>query len=324
MKFRVAALAVLGALLVLASAIAAAIAFGGPSPAPPLPSIEDPFKAVDFSDLPPLERYAARDGERLAYRRYGAGDARDSVVLIHGSSASSSSMHVLAKALARAGHAVYALDMRGHGESGSKGTIAYIGQLEDDLEDFVNTVKPAGRKTLVGFSSGGGFALRFAADRRQRMFDGYLLLAPFLHQEAPTYRHEAGWVAVGVPRFVGLAILNRLGVTRFDDLPVMTFALGDDDRRLLTPWYSYALADNFRPHDDYKADIRNAKQPMAVLAGGDDELFFPDRFASVFSDAGRPVRVVIVPGVGHIGVTLSPAALPAVVSSVGTLAAPPR
>jgi pimeloyl-ACP methyl ester carboxylesterase len=40
-------------------------------------------------------------------------------------------MHELAKAFAAAGYAAYALDIRGHGDSGDKGKIAYVGQLED-------------------------------------------------------------------------------------------------------------------------------------------------------------------------------------------------
>jgi len=53
--------------------------------------------------------------------------------------------------------------MRGHGESGSRGDIAYIGQLEDDLDDFMKQVLEVEKGvTLIGFSGGGGFALRFA------------------------------------------------------------------------------------------------------------------------------------------------------------------
>jgi hypothetical protein len=33
-----------------------------------LPSISNPFKSVDFSDLPELKRYSAKNGAMLAYR----------------------------------------------------------------------------------------------------------------------------------------------------------------------------------------------------------------------------------------------------------------
>lgn len=140
--------------------LAAALLFGGPSPAPAMASINDPFKGCGWSNMPPLSRYPARDGTQLAYRHYGAegntknNKVKGSVVLVHGSSASSQSMHKMASAFSQAGYDAYALDIRGHGASGNKGTISYIGQLEDDLEDFIKSVAPGKPATLVGFSSG--------------------------------------------------------------------------------------------------------------------------------------------------------------------------
>ena len=63
-------------------------------------------------------------------------------MLLHGSGASSDSMHPLAQALSKANYTVYAMDMRGHGTTNAKGDIAYIGQLENDLKDFMNVVDP--------------------------------------------------------------------------------------------------------------------------------------------------------------------------------------
>jgi non-heme chloroperoxidase len=308
--------------IVVACGIAAAIAFGGPAALAPMQSVSDPFKSVDFSDLPAIQRFTARDGARLAYRAYGQLNAagKGSVVLVHGSSARSDSIHPLARGFALAGYVAYALDMRGHGESGEKGQIAYIGQLEDDVEDFLKATGPAGKKSLIGFSAGGGFTLRFAADARRSEFDNYLLLAPFLSQDAGTYRPASGgWASVGVPRIVALALLNRLGISAFNDLPVTAFALRPEAQKFLTPRYSFALAMNFRPHNNYRADIAAASQPMAVLVGQSDDQFYPERFASEFSAAGRAVPVSIVPAIGHIDLTLAPAAIQAAVDSIGRL-----
>lgn len=182
---------------VLVAALGLAIALGGPGKAPPpMSSINDPFKNVDFSDLPEARYVTARDGGKLAFRAYPAGgDAvKGSVVLVHGSSASSSSMHLMAKGFAAAGYAAYTLDIRGHGKSGTKGHIAYIGHLEDDLEDFVHSTKLAQPSTLAGFSSGGGFVFRFAGSPRQELFSNYLLLSPWISQDAATLRpSNGGW-----------------------------------------------------------------------------------------------------------------------------------
>jgi hypothetical protein len=75
---------------------ALAIIFGGPGTPHPMGSITDPFNSVDFSDLPQLSKFTARDGTMLAYRSYAlatSAPSQGSVVLIHGSSATSSSMH---------------------------------------------------------------------------------------------------------------------------------------------------------------------------------------------------------------------------------------
>jgi non-heme chloroperoxidase len=314
---------------VLLVALAAALAFGGPTPPKPMQSISDPFKSVDFSALPPLVHYGARDGTQLAYRRYAPADkhaSRGSVVLVHGSSANSQSMHPLAQSFAQAGFTAYALDMRGHGDSGPRGDIAYIGQLDDDLEDFLQAVRPSAPKTLLGFSSGGGFVIRVAGGARQALFDNYLFMAPYTNQRAPNYRPDAGgWVSVGVPRLVALTLLNRVGITSLNHLHIVDFAINEAianraPEAQLTPWYSYALMKNFQPLEDYQHDIRDIHEPAAVLVGKNDEVFVADKFAQVFADAGRPdIPVTLVPDTGHIALTLAPAARDAAVSAIERL-----
>ncbi|MBK8070556.1 MAG: alpha/beta fold hydrolase [Ramlibacter sp.] len=313
-------------LAVLLALLAAAIAFGGPGPIAPLASINDPFAKADFSAVPPARTFKARDGTAMAWLHYPAVTRGTStavanpaatpvrrVVLVHGSSARGRSMHVLAQALAAQGLEVAALDMRGHGDSGPRGQAAYVNQLEDDIEDFVRAVPHNGPSTLAGFSSGGGFVLRFAGSPRQDLFDRYVLLAPFLHHTAPTNRpNDGGWVSVGLPRIVAVTMLNVVGITRWNHLPVLRFGLNDVARQFLTSSYDFNLATGFRPRNDYLADIRNAKRPMRLLAGRNDELFDPTKYAAVFESAGRPVPVTLVDGSGHMGLTLDAAAVQAV------------
>jgi len=301
---------------------ALAIIFGGPGTPHPMGSISNPFESVDFSDLPPLSGFAARDGTKLAYRSYSsaAATAEGSIVLIHGSSATSSSMHPMAKALSAAGYRVYALDIRGHGASGRKGQIAYIGQLENDLTDFMQAVSPPAPVTLTGFSSGGGFALRFAGASQQNLFQNYLLLAPFLSPDAPTVRPSSGgWASVGLPRIIAIATLNGFGIETFNSLPVLRFAVSENTKAILTPEYSYALTMNFGPQRDYLANIRSMHQPFRVLVGANDEVYYPDRFAEVLKQAGKETPVTMVPGVGHVGLILSPVAFESVIEALKSL-----
>ncbi len=303
-------------LVLVLTALAAAITFGGPGPIAPLASINEPFAKANFSAVPPARSYKARDGTSMAWLYYPAlGSAPNArrVVLVHGSSARARSMHVLAQALAAQGLQVAALDMRGHGDSGPRGHASYIGQLDDDIEDFMRAVPHSGPSTLAGFSSGGGYTLRFAGGARQNLFDRYVLLAPFLHHNAPTNRpNDGGWVSVGLPRMVAVTLLNVAGITAWNHLPVLRFGLNDVAREFLTASYDFNLATGFRPRDDYQADIRNARRPMRLVAGRNDELFDATRYAAVFDAAGRPVPVTLIDGANHMGLTLDPAAVQAV------------
>lgn len=312
------ALAIVAAIVL---ALALAIAWGGPAQPPAMVSINDPFRSVDSSDLPRLSTYLADDGQRLAYREYRPAAApAGSVTLVHGSSASSASMHSLAKALAAAGYSVFALDVRGHGASASKGHIDYIGQLDADLAAFVRKVHPMQPSTLLGFSSGGGFVIRFAAGPGQPLFGSYLLLSPFLSQDAPNQRPKSGgWVEVGVPRILGLLALNAMGIHRFNSLSVTSFALNEHARALLTPEYDFNLAMNFRPHNDWRADLRAIQRPCAIIAGTADEAFRTETLPEIVRTAGKDWPVTLLPGIGHIPLTLEPTALAAVADQVRRL-----
>jgi alpha-beta hydrolase superfamily lysophospholipase len=315
-----------GAFALIASiAIAACLMWGGPKTLPPLRSIGDPFKDVRFDGMPALRFFTARDGTQLAYRRYDTADianGKGSVMLVHGSSANSNSVHPLAQSFLKAGYTVYAFDIRGHGKSGVKGQVSYIGQLDDDVEDFVNTVQPAKPRTLLGFSSGGGFALRVAGSPRGVQFDNFLFMAPYIHYKAMTNRSGASsaWAAMGIPRLVSLILLNRIGVQNFNDLPVLNFAVSESPKADLVRQYSYALALSFQPPDDYRTVIRSISRPAEVIAGGDDELFFADKYRPLLDEAGRnDIPATVVPGTGHINLTLSPAGRAAAVAAVQRL-----
>jgi hypothetical protein len=97
---------------------------------------------------------------------------------------------------------------------------------------------------------------------------------------------------------------------------VIRYALTKENARFLTPEYSFALAQNFRPERDYQANIRAVRQPLRVLAGQNDEVFFADKFASVFKGAGKDIPVTILPGIDHISLTLNRVAVQAAVNTV--------
>jgi pimeloyl-ACP methyl ester carboxylesterase len=301
----------MGCIGLLILVLALMIAFGGGTPPPPMPSVTDIVKAVDRGDLPPLSHFSARDGMPLAYRAYAATPDRIAI-LIHGSSGSSADMHAMGQALSRSGVAAFALDIRGHGASGVRSDIGYIGQLEDDLDDFIAYLRktyPQAPITLIGHSSGGGFALRVAGSPMSRLFSQYILTSPYLHHDAPTSRgkNSGGWAKPFIPRIIALSILQRLGIHWFSGLPVIAFALPENAKGTRT--YSFRLFSNFRPDEDYLGDFRRSKAPITVLVGQNDEIFVAAKYESTLESVKQYVRVEIIPGIGHMAMVSDPVAL---------------
>jgi alpha-beta hydrolase superfamily lysophospholipase len=303
--------------------------FGTAGVPPVTPSFGNQFRSVDYSDLPPLEYYRARDGVSLAFRTYPAAAIavrpQRIAVLIHGASDSSAGMHVVAKTLAATGVICYVPDLRGHGANQPHGDIRYSGQLDDDLIDFMRQIRPkhsSAQWTLIGFSAGGGFALRIDGGPEANMFDHYLLLAPGLRFDAPTSRlasknrpdaNDAAsrFVAPYTGRLIAITVLHGLGIHWFDGLPVLAFAVPLDSKRF-TSAYSMRLLENFSPHQDYLADIRNIHKPTAVLVGAHDEFLLPEQFAPVFHAQRTDVEVTILPGINHLDMVTSPEAMGAI------------
>ena len=318
----------LASLAVIAVAgLAGAIAFGTKAAPPPLASLGAGSVAIgrELADLPPALRFTARDGTALAYRAYPASPDRI-VIIIHGSSGSSAAVHGFAKALQAAGITVYAPDIRGHGQSGRKGDVEYIGQLEDDLIDLLaalGSAPAAAKRILVGHSSGGGFVLRVAGGPTGDRFDGYLLLAPYLSHDAPTVRPNAGgWAAPYVPRIIALAILGRFGLHWFEGLPVVAFGIPPQEMSAnRTAFYSFRLWANFAPHRDWQGDIRNIRRPAMVLVGANDELFRADQYAPVFKALRQDIPVELVPNLDHMEITTTPEGRAATIKAFGVLSA---
>jgi alpha-beta hydrolase superfamily lysophospholipase len=312
---------VLSLLGLLAMAFAAAIATPLTAP-PPLESIYQTVLAVDRSDLPVVTRFQARDGTELAYRRYAPRAAAiDRIaILVHGSSGGSPAVHALAKSLAGRGIETYAVDMRGHGASGTRGDIAYVGQLEDDLADLVDQIRRNNASApivLLGHSAGGGFALRVAASPIQQLFARTILLAPYLGYRAPTNRPQSGgWANADIPRFIGIRLLHAVGIECCDALPVLAFAVRPNSQRFQTGIYSYRLMTNFAVDRDYRRNLDAATRPVTIIAGKNDELMLADNYAEAVRGGTRPVHVRLIDGVNHMGIVSDPAAVSAIADDV--------
>ncbi len=273
------------------------------------------------------QRFAARDGAELFARRIeGNGDTV--ILLIHGVAADGGQLAQSADMLRTATNAtVYALDLRGHGQSGGKrGDVAYDGQYEADVADVVATLReryPERQLLLAGHSMGGGVALRYAGILADAAVDGYLLFAPHLGQSSPTTPvadADAGeatkhFVRVHIPRIIGLTMLNRVGIRWLDGQETLFFNLPEGQTRS----YSFRAMLNSSPAD-HAAVLRAVDAPLLVLIGTADEAFIADQYPAVIAQYTLG-QVKVIQGETHTGIYTNKTAINAVANWLNDQAA---
>ena len=292
---------------------------------PEMRSVSDSAKEIDWSTLPALERFQARDGTWIGFRHYapnGPATGRGAI-FVHGSSGSSGTVnHALTHAIASRGVETWALDIRGHGGSGTRGDIGYVGQLEDDLVDFVAEVRktaPDLPLTLVGHSAGAGFSLRVAATPiMQDMFVRTVLLAPYLGYDAPTNKpHSGGWANADLPRLFALAALRKLGIDCCSQLPVLALAVPASSAKYLVSTYSDRLMRNFATRG-YRLDFPATTRPVTIFGAADDEMMISDKYAETVQAIKPSVDVKIIDGINHMGIVTNPKAISVIADDVAT------
>ncbi|MCL1127536.1 alpha/beta hydrolase [Shewanella surugensis] len=209
-----------------------------------------------------------------------------------------------------------------------------------DLHFMLAKQYPDAELILVGHSSGGGLTVKYAGhaqnnavrhhdistdilldvdasvlkgavleengltemtQNRQTPFDAYLLLAPYLGHDAPTVRpNSGGWVQVSVRRIIGLSILNQLGLTRFNDTPVLFFNRPQSKNGpLQLDSYSYRLMVSFSPQA-YQTALQANSQPILLLVGEQDEAFYAEQFPLLMMANAPQATVKILPNVKHL------------------------
>jgi alpha-beta hydrolase superfamily lysophospholipase len=306
-------------------ALAAGLLLAVPLSQPPeLASIRAGALAIDRTGLPEASRFYARDGSELAYRFYPAADGgtQKIAILIHGSGGGSAGMNQIAKEFAAKGFIVIAPDIRGHGGSGTRGDIGYFGQLDDDLEDLITQLRqqfPGAHFGLLGFSSGGGFALRLASGKLASNFDRLVLVSPYLNYDAPSTRSpetSARWANADKPRIITLAILRGVGLHCCEALPVVAFAVAAGSEKFVTAHYSYRLMANFAAPPNINVAFHTLKIPTTIIAGGQDELMDSAKYADIVRGIEPKIDVKIVPGLSHMDMLHMPAAIDAMLAAL--------
>jgi alpha-beta hydrolase superfamily lysophospholipase len=295
------------------------IFLGDPEFGPPPPMSPEAMAAfaARYERVYPNEtrRFTMRDGVSLAAHRFAA-NSDTTILLIHGILGTSLELNRPSGLLREAtGASVVALDLRGHGASGgAPGDIDYIGQYEDDLADVVAKLRaerPHGRVILAGHSMGGGIILRYVTRSGVPPVDGYLLFAPYLGAKSPTTPQESrpgedAFLRLHLPRTLGLALWNSVGVTGFNGLHTLFFNL---PKELPLTSYSYRamVGDAPEDHAPALAKIEASGRPLLVLVGSKDEAFRADRYSEALGQEKGALR--IIDGASHDGVLVDPQAI---------------
>ncbi|WP_339214870.1 alpha/beta hydrolase [Solibacillus sp. FSL W8-0372] len=113
-----------------------------------------------MNKLDVLAKVELSNGETLSYRKREGGD--ELVLLVHGNMTSSKHWDLLMESMDER-FTIYAVDMRGFGESTYNERITSIKDFSDDIKLFVDSLRLKDF-TIIGWSTGGNVAMQFCAD----------------------------------------------------------------------------------------------------------------------------------------------------------------
>ncbi|GAA3953215.1 alpha/beta hydrolase [Allohahella marinimesophila] len=278
-----------------------------------------------------LDLYA-RDGCRLALRLFGSGAEHAVVLHLHGSSYNSTLYLSYGETLAAQGFTTYLLDFRGNGDSlGPRGTVAYIGQLEDDVADIIQVIRHKHPHTpiiLSGHSAGATVALRYVDKYSDQSLRGLVLMSPVFpasiesartdfglnrllfrlshwrresaHDPAPRHIHRHLF-KVSLMRALLCKVVPILGHMKTIYFPVGSDLEQVDDR---VRQYSFRMMESLTARN-YLDILGSLHKPLFLTIGRDDEITTPlcieaaQRWYVPFHPQNR---MILVPETTHLGI----------------------
>jgi acylglycerol lipase len=223
-----------------------------------------------------------------------AGKTRAAVVLVHGLKDHGARYDHAGSWLADRGYAVYAPDLRGHGESeGERFFVEAFDEYVEDLAVFLDRVreKEKGRPLfLLGHSMGGTVASLFVLDRRPDL-KGLILTAPALEpgeNVSPVLIRLSGVIS----RFFPKAPVTKVDVKSLSHLPAVIEAARKDplsSERPAPARTGYEILRAMRRIRERAAEI---SLPFLVMHGTGDHLTNPRGSETFFERAGSGDKTI--------------------------------
>ncbi|MPM33378.1 2-succinyl-6-hydroxy-2,4-cyclohexadiene-1-carboxylate synthase [bioreactor metagenome] len=192
----------------------------------------------------PVEFLKLSDGETLAYRTCGSG--KRNLVLIHGNMSSSVHYQTLMERLEK-DFTIYAVDMRGFGDSTYHKPFDTLKELADEIGEFLR-LKGIADPVLLGWSTGGGVVMELAADLGDAV-RGIILLSSVALQGYPLLRKDE----TGAPiEGAYLTTREEIAADPVQVAPVLA-AYPKNDREFFRAVWNAAIYQNGQPETaDYE------------------------------------------------------------------------
>ena len=221
---------------------------------------------------------SSADGTKIAYREWPTPDAKITFAVVHGLGEHSGRYDRFAHGMAQFQMATYALDLRGHGNSGGqRGHVDSWSQWVDDTAAFVRQVesRAEGEVVPLGHSFGGVVVLSAARAGKLGKAHRFVLSSPALKLKAsvPAWKTKlAGVTSSLAPR---LAMSNEVDAQTVSRIPEVVEAYRTDplvhgkiSSRLYVEWHRAAAANLLHAGE--------INVPFLILAGTADQLIDPE------------------------------------------------
>ncbi len=188
-------------------------------------------------------------GETIAYRvREGADEETTPLVLLHGNMTSSVHWDLVFEEMDPR-YTLYAMDMRGFGESTYGTPVDSLDDFAADVAGFVDAVG-LDRFHLMGWSTGGGVAMVYAAEHTDRV-ERLVLVAPVSTRGYPIYRKDEE----GQPTDDPLTTKEDIAADPVQVAPILAAYENEDRGTLRNVWNSLIYTDTQPEEDRYETYV---------------------------------------------------------------------
>ncbi len=240
----------------------------------------------------PIQIQPIPSGETLAFRKCGNGAVN--LVLLHGNMSSSVHYQPLMEKLEQY-FTVYAVDLRGFGDSSYNHGFDSLRELAEDVKQFIGLQK-IDKPVIMGWSTGGGVAMEFAILHPDKVRKVVIISAPL---------RRDGWVKEANdfwPNF---------------NVEMMKGTPAETEREVLNPvpnsfpdFFNHIKAAAIRPYDFGSEKLKATKAPFFFINGDADGVRF-DHIEEMYRLKGggyihgdmfprSESRLAIIPNTTHV------------------------